>query len=451
MSDRQELLLAPAAVERADSKREALHSIFRRTCERNQLLVNDVVNDLMLPLAGPALDRMRKLVKPLHLMNRGAGLSDRFIARMKAFSTVQSWDHATLKELIELEGIGALPISARRRWCAQCYDDDCFQPHGPYDRLLWSIELVATCPVHQVRLEDSCDSCGATNLPVLMGVDISGFCPRCWQFLGGRRLRLDGDRDDYARFLLWTSRAIADLLDEPLPKAHDANGPFLSMLRRISDYHFSGAYAHLAAAISRNKSVVGTWFAGRAKPGWRVACEISYCFQIPLRDLLAGDETAVAFSVRRPLPLSAQERNLSVRRRPIARDREYLKAFLAEVEQGLHPILSTMTAVGRRLAIDPSQLRKILPAECASLCKALTDRRAESSKRARRARLTELEVAIRQVGEDLAANDGPLTRRNVELRLRHLGFNVRRPDSKNIRERVADAKCQALQQMSGSS
>ncbi len=143
--------------------------------------------------------------------------------------------------------------------------------------------------------------------------------------------------------------------------------------------------------------------------------------------------------------------HLSVRRRPIARDRECLKAFLAEVEQGLHPLLTTMTAVGKRLAIDPSQLRKMLPVECASLCKTLTDRRAESAKRARRARLTELEVAIRQVGEDLATNDGPLTRRNVELRLRHLGFNVRRPDSKSIRDRVADAKCQALKRMSGSS
>lgn len=451
MVDRQELLLAPVAVERTGAQREALHSIFRRTCERNQLLVNDVVNDLMLPLAGPALERMRKLVKPLHLMNRGAGLSDRFIARMKSFSAAQSWDQATLKELIELQGIEALPVSSRRRWCARCYDDDCSQQHGPYDRLLWSVGLVAACPVHQVSLEDSCGSCGAKNLPVLMGVDISGFCPRCRQFLGGRRLRLDGDSDDYARYLLWTSRTVADLLDEPLPKGHDANGPFLSMLRRISDYHFSGVYAHLATAISRNKSVIGTWFAGRTNPGWRVACEISYCFQIPLRDLLAGDETAVAFAVRRALPLSAQERHLSVRRRPIARDRERLKAFLAEVEQGLHPILSTMKAVGQRLAIDPSQLRRMLPVECASLCKALTDRRVDSAKRSRRARLIQLEEAIRQVGQDLAASDGPLTKRNVERRLRHLGFNVRRPDSKSIRERVADAKCQALKEMSGNS
>jgi hypothetical protein len=171
------------------AQREALHSIFRRTCERNQLLVNDVVNDLMLPLAGPKPDRMRKLVKPLHLMNRDGVLSNRFVARMGAFSVTQSWGHATLKELIELTGVGFLPISSFRRWCAHCYDDDCSQQHEPYDRLLWSVDLVATCPVHQVRLEDSCGSCGATNLPLLMGVDISGFCPRCWEYLGGGDVR----------------------------------------------------------------------------------------------------------------------------------------------------------------------------------------------------------------------------------------------------------------------
>lgn len=75
----------------------------------------------------------------------------------------------------------------------------------------------------------------------------------------------------------------------------------------------------------------------------------------------------------------------------------------------------------------------------------------EATKRARRARGAEPEVAISQVGEDLAASDGALTRRNVELRLRHMGSDVRWPDSKGIRERVGDAERQALLQASGSS
>ncbi|WP_425571288.1 TniQ family protein [Roseateles puraquae] len=171
-------------------------------------------------------ERLQAFTIPSYRPPAHGKMSERFIARMKSFSTAQSWDQGTLQELIELQGVGALPVSSRRRWCAQCYDDDCFQQHGPYDRILWSVELVSACPVHQVRLEASCGSCGATNLPVLMGVDISGFCPRCRQFLGGRRLSLNGDGDDYARFLLWTSRTVADLLDEPLPIGHDAKGPF---------------------------------------------------------------------------------------------------------------------------------------------------------------------------------------------------------------------------------
>lgn len=248
---------------------------------------------------------------------------------------------------------------------------------------------------------------------------------------------------------MWTSRAFADLLDDPLPVDHDAGAPFLGMLRSISEFHFGGAYSRLASAISRNKSVVGTWFAAGAAPGWKAACEVSFVFKIPLRDMLIGDEAAVKFSTVGALPLSATERYLRPRRLPKARDLSFFRMFLKEVADGAHPALASMNAVAEKLAIDASALRKLLPEESGALTAILAARRAEIRLRMQSRRAVELEAAIRQVGDDLARNAGPLTRRNVDLKLRHLGFQLRHEDSVPVRKRVAAAKEEAERILSG--
>lgn len=452
MSDRQPpLLLAPHAVEATGSRREGLYSLFRRTCERNQLTVNDVVYGLVLPLAGPSTTRLRKLIKPLHLMNSGTGLAKRFVTRMSEVSVVPNLMHATLHELDKLTGIAAVPVAPYRRWCPQCYQEDCEFAHGPYDRLLWSVANVEACPVHEVLLHYTCLACGANRMPVLVGSDLSGFCPHCCSFLGVTSDKLDGALDNHSSYILWVARSFADLLDTPLPVGYAVQEPFLRMIREISAFHFDGAYSHLAVAVCRNKSVVATWLAGRASPGWLAVCEISYVFHIPLRDLLSGESSAVPVSSLRPLPLDVRQRYGRQRKLPERRDSEAMRVFLSEVEDGRHPQLQTMSAIAQRLSIDSSDLRRRLPDDIRRLSAVLAERRVAARHRRETARTRDLDEAILQVGNDLAKDGGSLTRRNVELKLAKLGFLVRRPESKEVRRRVSLARNRALQQMSGTS
>lgn len=448
-SQANQLLLSPEPIEQSSFQREGLFSLFRRICERNQLTVNDVVAELLVPLAGPGDVRVRKLLKPLHLLNRGGGLSERFILRMQEISVAQNWWLATAKEL-GVCGMAELPLVRYRRWCPQCYDDDCALRHGPYDRLLWSIEAVEACPRHNVQLQSVCSECGASQMPVLMGLDLSGFCPYCRSFLGLRPSRLD-PADDYSSYLLWVARSFADLLDSPLPADHDVTVPIQTLIRMLSDRHFNGAYAHLAAAIGRNKSVVGTWLAGSSAPGWLAICTVSFVFHLPLRDLLLGDSTAVEFSVLRPLPLGVREGWSSPRKRPERRDLDQFRTFMSQVESGQHLLILTMVAVAKRLNIDSSDLRRRLPDECAQLSAVLKERRRTAGEWKRSARERSLNDAVQQVGEDLARSNASGTRRGIELRLANLGFHIRYQESIHICARVRVARLAADLQKSGNS
>lgn len=342
-----------------------------------------------------------------------------------------------------------LAVAPYRRWCGECYEQDCSQLYGPYDRLLWSIPLIEVCPLHKVRLDTRCRSCGADRLRVLTGIDISGFCPRCREYLGGKRDVIPTSTDDHARYLLWVSRSMASLLNDPLPPGHDASEPFLSMLHAVCDYHFERVLSRLAQAISRNKSVVSTWLAGKAQPGWRTLCDVSFALHIPLRDLLLGEEVAVKFASPRPLPLFAVNRPSAMRRKPKTHDRRQMAIFLDEVGRGQHPTMRTMKAVADRLSIDPSHLWKMLPTEATTLSGALKLRRKEAAVRAKARRDLELEQAIRQVGQEIAAANRAPTKRLVVLRLRQLGLGVRHAECKSILRKAVVATEEARQARSG--
>ena len=261
--------------------------------------------------------------------------------------------------------------------------------------------------------------------------------------------RLDPDRDEHSRYLIWAARSFADLLDSPLPTGYDAADTINSMLRNLSDKHFEGAYALLARAVSRNKTVVCSWLSKAAAPRWLALCELSYAFNIPLRALLLGDTSGVASSSVRPLPPAVAQRRPHPRKRPEVRDSDQMRLFLQEVENGTQPTVMTMVAVAARLNIDHRDLRRRLPAECERLSAILKERRKIGAQWRRAARARELEDAITKVGQDLAREEARVTRRDVNLRLACLGFGVRHKESKSVRDRVERARDEAALNMSG--
>lgn len=276
--------------------REGLHSAIRRLCEHNQLTVNDVLAKLILPPIGENPRRLTKMATAVNLIDRGCDLSTRLILEIQELSAMDNLPSLTLREIVDICGVGVLAVSRYRKWCPECFTEDLNTEIGPYDRLLWSIDDVHACPMHLVKLQSTCPSCGANSLPLLTGRDVSGHCPRCLSWLGGDSISLDRRSDEYSKYLLWVAQSFGDLLDTPLPTNFDVWPGFRRVINALATKHFDGVYARLASALERNRSVVGTWLAGRASPSWRALSEISFVFQLPLLELLQGQIDCVEFS-----------------------------------------------------------------------------------------------------------------------------------------------------------
>jgi hypothetical protein len=433
------VLLAPPLAPLTGSNREGLHSVFRRTCEKNQLTVSDVLSALVLPFMNTAPERLTRMATAVHLIDRGCGLSNKIGLRLQGLIGLSDLSSSTLVDLVRLNGVDVLAISRYRKWCSVCFSEDIEGDIGPYDRLLWSIDAVQVCPVHRAPLRQICQSCGAGPFMQLTGRDISGRCPKCLQWLGGRASVIDEARDEHSRFLLWVAQSFSDLLDTTQLIGPDVGTNIISVLKALAEFHFNGIAKQLAEAIERNKSVVSYWLHGRAAPRWQALCEISYTFQIPLIDMLTGQIDGVALSPSRRLPLAAAQRLSHPRKSPVRRDVGEVRAFLLRVEHGELPSILTIVKVAERLDIHVRELARIAPKEVARLSPLLVFRRQAIRERAQADRVRAICEQIPGLVSDMLRNSVHPTRRAVETSLAKGGISVRRGESEMIRTLVREA------------
>jgi len=418
------------------SEREGLHSLFKRTCEKNQLTVNDVFSNLLLPKFGTHPASPTKMNADVHLLNRGGVTSNRLITCIHEFVTLPDLSGFTLRELTELQGIGALSVAHDRKWCNACFAADLTSELGPYDRLLWSIDDVKICPIHSVHLKNICPICGGGPFRILLGRDISGHCPECFSWLGGFPTTLEVNRDEHTQFLFWMAKSFADLLDSPLPSQFDVGRCVIEVLRALANNHYNGKYAPLAKAVERNQSVICTWLKGSSSPSWRSLLEISYVFQLPLSEILLGQFDGISISEIHALPLAAVPRLTHPKKLPESRDAEKIKTFLESTTNGEIPNLTTLQSVADRLNINVRDLRRIAPAESLRLSQVLAKRRKLLQERKRNDRQRMLQDEIPSLVSKMLDEGSVITQRELYLNLTKIGISVRRDEDPFVKKIV---------------
>ncbi len=214
-------LLKPRMCGSGGYEQESLPSLFRRTCEFNQLSVASVIRSLILPTLGMHTKSVIVRCAAEYFNCRTAERLNRLIDAMYRLARFASLENYTLHRIINLTGIGDLPISRHRKWCGRCFDNDCASESGPYHRLLWTIDDVKVCPIHSTLLTELCPNCRAGPFPELVGLDISGYCPRCLKWLGANQNEINPLDDQQSHYLIWCARGYASILETEISNDAD--------------------------------------------------------------------------------------------------------------------------------------------------------------------------------------------------------------------------------------
>lgn len=404
--------------------REALTSYFRRLCTANGLRVSRVFSALILPRLSGVNFSGKRGGNPAYahrLVNGNGKPASEWVAALEELTGTKGLRRLTLLDWGRTSARPVVLPEIHRKWCPVCYRDALDLGDPLYDQLAWTIRGFDCCPVHRVSLEMICPHCHKGPFFPLAGNDVTSFCPHCHKWLGSHASNPQDRHEAGANYSLWTSRSIATLF-----KGQDAFGtmsgcPYDQTVNKLIDQHFRGSAAAFGAWIGRSKSVVSGWRHGKFFPAWEAWYQLSYCFAIPLRELIMGNIDTLNLPPPRKLP----QPRVSARRKPKQRRWEKIGRFLRDTLQEKTPRFDSLTAVARHLRIHPRQLRQKFPKECMSLSRRLAAQRRRELSIAREKDHLALTAAIREAIALLQRHGQDPTRRNIQraLSIRKIKFH----------------------------
>lgn len=93
----------------------------------------------------------------------GCGIGSNVGLLLKVLGHLTGQEHLQRLTLLELDKVlsgGQGLVKPAREWCPSCYEEHRRNSDPYYDRLLWIMQPVIRCPIHQVELVSNCGHCG---------------------------------------------------------------------------------------------------------------------------------------------------------------------------------------------------------------------------------------------------------------------------------------------------
>src|SRR6185436_13593116 len=104
-----------------------------------------------------------------------------------------------------------------------------------------------------------------------------------------------------------------------------------------------GTILQLARQLQFTKGRIRSWMRGMCMPSWDSLCDISFCFKIPLADILTNNLAAFSKKIYQ----SPFARPSKARRAASARDWRAVSNFLNQVQRGQYRDLTSVFRVAQ--------------------------------------------------------------------------------------------------------
>lgn len=285
-----------------------------------------------------------------------------------------------------------------RAWCPSCFED--WRHDLVYEPLLWCLACVTHCPIHRRELISLCPrvSCQAA-LPILDAQLRTGFCSRCFSWLGvPRRSRVS--RHSLQRVPpceRWMVNAVGELIAASGQiDGHNSIRAFPEVLRECAVVWGHGTLKQLARTVSMPPSLVTAWARSTHRPS--LLWVLGMCLQLritPLR-LLTSAPGSLAVHKRHHRHKATDWRVPGDRARG-TRDLESLSLRLKRILARREKVPPTLPAVAKEVGCESWYLLQEYP----GLCQRIRDRAKRYRQNRAKTRLAQLGVSIRGATQTL--------------------------------------------------
>ncbi len=393
---------------------ESLRSYFIRLCRAHGVTPRRMVREV-LASGAPGFRSYagsRFLATGAMTINGLGSVAEAFAARLEALCARRDLTPLTLNPwAVLLPSNSAGAVYRKPRWCPLCIAEGRKTEAEIHQPLVWSMAVVAVCPVHHTPLEHSCGSCGRRQ-PALPRIPDLGRCAHCGEWLDRSHTAKPGNASDVQR---WVAAASVEmtLAGFPVPGIQPLSR-FRTLLLKAIDTYAGGVRAHFCRQIGLSPWALTKWLGEGRRPSLPQLLHVAYAldFQPAALFRLPSGQTP-DFNIRAlpgklfhraPKPLLSPD---DVRR---------LKLSLqAAGEQGL-----TVSSICRQESLKRSAIKYWLPEECAHTSKLAKVAAESASKRSRSEKEDLAHAAFKQI-----AGEGAYpSRRRMEDKLKQSGTSL---------------------------
>lgn len=214
-----------------------------------------------------------------HMMNGTSKAAVEFSNMLNALTGNSNLQNLTLLRFANLISQRGL-LKTKKSWCPACYREMFLSNSIIYDPLLWFIQSVTICRIHQIKLRNICPNCFKSAL-ILERRSRPGYCCHCNTWLGDEEIptvdTLDFERD-----------MKATMLEELLC----SEGMFLrsgivAALRSIVSQENSNP-TQIARVLNIPKTTFWGWISGKNLPSVTEVIGICNKFGINIADFYKG-------------------------------------------------------------------------------------------------------------------------------------------------------------------
>ena len=191
-------------------------------------------------------------------------------------------------------------LSKLQKWCPHCLETARTNEQAIIYPLLWQLECVEICPIHNSLLENNCPHCDAHQTPLMRNVRV-GCCGKCDGWLGSK------SKAEHTAITDWQQHTAQQSLEFLHHGRSSDTGihTFEENLSTILRYLFDGNVSAFARSVETNMGTIAAWMRQKQRPSLPSLLLLSYVFNVPAHTLFAGQITASMLSDPRVLPSEA--------------------------------------------------------------------------------------------------------------------------------------------------
>ncbi|RNC67550.1 MAG: helix-turn-helix domain-containing protein [Desulfuromonadales bacterium] len=283
-------------------------------------------------------------------------------------------------------------LKADRAWCPLCIE--CWKSEGKpvYEPLLWKVQEVVVCPIHQTGLITICPNC-QRKLPHISSNLVSGHCSRCGRWLGHSDATMCSGASEEQ---IWAAKSVGDLLaHSPSATSSPGKEAIMGFFDNLIKGR-KGSARGLAAIMGVNHSYIIDWRNGKYIPTIGALLHICRSFRESLVE--------VVFSARiqkKPatMPRNGSVPNMLTQKRAVKRQNkinwESVEADLADMETNELQV----GVIAKRYQCSPSSLYRKFP----DLCRKVSTLRHQNLMHKRTEHDEEIKQKIRLAVNDLVS------------------------------------------------